>query len=155
MTMKPLSKRDKLLSDIPLKKFQKRSNPCPNCKAELERLYHIKPQPYYHCLKCGWETVMFGGFLNSPRDKKRIGRICEELQRLWERYPDQRLGQLLENYVFSPSGMFYCEDDNTEKRIIIATSKELPKSEDELSYAFVLPPLKPPKGKAWKRKVKK
>jgi len=39
---------------------------------------------------------------NGPRDKLRIKRICEELERLWNRYPDQRLGQLLEPPHYKP-----------------------------------------------------
>lgn len=57
----------------------------------------------------------------KPRDPKRIPQILEELKTLWEKCPDQRLGQLLENYVFlngergdKPSiRLFYQEDDTT------------------------------------------
>jgi len=94
---------------------------CPDCKTGMERIRELKPQPYYYCPKCGWETVMFGVFTNGSKDEKRIKRICEELERLWKRYPDQRLGQLLLNYVFPPgkkTDYFYTEDDETEKRII-------------------------------------
>ena len=34
------------------------------------------------------------------RDEKRIGKILKELEKVWKTYPDQRLGQILENYVF-------------------------------------------------------
>ncbi len=56
------------------------------------------------------------------REPERIDRILGKIRRLWHRYPDQRLGQLLENYVF-PSGdlrgastawLFHQEDDGTE-----------------------------------------
>jgi hypothetical protein len=59
------------------------------------------------------------------RDPKRIERICEKLRRLWHECPDQRLGQLIENYVI-PSGnlrgsitcwIFYAEDDETERKL--------------------------------------
>ncbi len=57
------------------------------------------------------------------RDPKRIHRICEKLEKLWNEYEDQRLGQLIENYII-PSGelrgpntcwIFYREDDEAEK----------------------------------------
>jgi hypothetical protein len=55
------------------------------------------------------------------RDLKRIPIILEELRKLWEKCPDQRLGQLLENFVFFHGqvgdkisvGFFYQEDDLT------------------------------------------
>ncbi len=59
------------------------------------------------------------------RDPKRIDRILEKIGKLWKRFPDQRLGQLIENYVI-PSGamrgyatcwIFYAEDDDTEERL--------------------------------------
>jgi len=59
------------------------------------------------------------------RDPDRIDRVCEKLRLLWHRYPDQRLGQLIENYVI-PSGemrgpltswLFQCEDDATEENL--------------------------------------
>ena len=51
------------------------------------------------------------------RDPKRIPTILKGLQRLWEKYPDQRLGQLLENYVFGCGCIFHQEDDVTEEKI--------------------------------------
>jgi len=48
------------------------------------------------------------------RDKKRIKRICEKLEKLWNEYPDMRLGQLLENFVIDVSNVWYWEDTNTE-----------------------------------------
>lgn len=56
------------------------------------------------------------------RDKKRIKKILQKLETLWLLYPDQRLGQLLENYVFykgkrgdvTSVALFYQEDDFTE-----------------------------------------
>ena len=56
------------------------------------------------------------------RDPERIDRMVEKLRTLWHRHPDQRLGQLIENYVI-PSGemrgastawLFYTEDEETE-----------------------------------------
>ena len=48
-----------------------------------------------------------------------------KLEQLWLEFPDQRLGQLLENYVFvngergddTSVALFYQEDDETEERI--------------------------------------
>ena len=36
----------------------------------------------------------------KPRPLERIPLILSALKTIWEKYPDQRLGQLLENYVF-------------------------------------------------------
>ena len=55
------------------------------------------------------------------RDPKRIPRILGKLQRLWEKYPDQRFGQLLENYLIGcpRTGGLGCihhiEDDKWEE----------------------------------------
>lgn len=54
------------------------------------------------------------------REIERIDRILDKLDKLWHKYPDQRLGQLLENYVFGyivPSPLFHVEDDEIEDRI--------------------------------------
>ena len=54
-----------------------------------------------------------------------INRIVEKLRRLWLRHPEQRLGQIIENYVI-PSGslrgsdtcwLFYAGDYQTEKNL--------------------------------------
>jgi hypothetical protein len=67
------------------------------------------------------------------RDINRIERICHDLERLWKQHPDQRLGQLLQNYAFpnrvitvnnSPvriADIFNQEDDETDKKIIMNT----------------------------------
>jgi hypothetical protein len=55
------------------------------------------------------------------KDPKRITVIVEELRKLWEKEPDQRLGQVLENHVFTKGKrgdktsrmMFYQEDNET------------------------------------------
>jgi hypothetical protein len=55
------------------------------------------------------------------KDPKRITVIVEELRKLWEKEPDQRLGQVLENHVFTKGNrgdktsrtFFYQEDDET------------------------------------------
>ena len=56
------------------------------------------------------------------RDLKRIERIMYKIGKLWVRFPDQRLGQLLENYVFGYNAItnkqiFHIEDDDTEKQL--------------------------------------
>ena len=55
------------------------------------------------------------------RNPERIKRICKKLEKLWLQHPDIRLGQLLENYVFTKGKrgketcfLFYQEDDETE-----------------------------------------
>ncbi len=57
------------------------------------------------------------------RNPERIKRICKKLEKLWKKSPDMRLGQLLENYVFTHGErgdttsirLFFQEDDETEK----------------------------------------
>jgi hypothetical protein len=50
------------------------------------------------------------------RDIARIKRITDKLARVWELgAPDQRLGQLLQNYVFGRVDPFFQEDDRTEE----------------------------------------
>ena len=54
------------------------------------------------------------------RDPKRIARICKLLQKVWMEVPEQRLGQLLENYIFGHHErgcIFLQEDDLTEKNL--------------------------------------
>lgn len=51
------------------------------------------------------------------RNPDRIGKILERLGILWNYYPDQRLGQLLSNYVFGRGDIFFPEDDETLKNI--------------------------------------
>lgn len=64
------------------------------------------------------------------RDFNRIDKICDLLKVLWKQHPDQRLGQLLENYVFPSVEMkqggrtaliFFQEDEETFSRIILNT----------------------------------
>ena len=83
--------------------------------------------------------------VKKMRDPKRIPKILTELDLLWRKYPDQRLGQLLENYVFpnilvkkvdvlgklepntptlKVAWMFFQEDDETLKKL-----RELNKNE--------------------------
>lgn len=52
------------------------------------------------------------------RDPYRIYRILEQLQILWEKNPDMRLGQLLQNFGgWLPNDYYYFEDDDLEKEL--------------------------------------
>lgn len=56
------------------------------------------------------------------RDPERIARIINKLHQVWERHPDFRLCQLLDNTVRSHSDtfskdFFYVEDGDLEKRL--------------------------------------
>lgn len=50
------------------------------------------------------------------RDKDRIGITLEELRKLWEKYPDLRLGQFLLNVINNPA-LYYIEDDELINRL--------------------------------------
>jgi len=46
------------------------------------------------------------------RKKTRIKKILKIIEEKWNEYPDQRLGQLLQNYFGYPRGdIFFVEDD--------------------------------------------
>jgi hypothetical protein len=51
------------------------------------------------------------------RDFNRIDEILTDIRVLWINYPDMRLGQLLENFVFDKDTMFYQEDDVTDEKL--------------------------------------
>ena len=53
------------------------------------------------------------------RDISRIPRMVESLERLWIKFPDWRIGQLIENIKsFSEKeDLYYMEDDEFEKLI--------------------------------------
>ena len=51
------------------------------------------------------------------RDFNRIDEILADIRTLWTNYPDMRLGQLLENFVFDKDTMFYQEDDVTDENL--------------------------------------
>ena len=48
------------------------------------------------------------------RDCKRIPKILKELERIWNKHPDLRFGQLIINIGISPDslGFWNLEDDN-------------------------------------------
>jgi hypothetical protein len=53
--------------------------------------------------------------LGTPEELRAqdINNIIENLKLLWLKYPDQRLGQLLENYVLDISDSFHQSDEGT------------------------------------------
>lgn len=52
------------------------------------------------------------------RDVNRIYDILVKLQDLWEQYPDQRLGQIISNYLVNDNeDIFYIEDDEISQRL--------------------------------------
>ena len=51
------------------------------------------------------------------RDVNRIDEMLTNLYTLWINYPDMRLGQLLENFIFDKDTMFYQEDDVTDEKL--------------------------------------
>lgn len=52
------------------------------------------------------------------RDPNRIPRILAEIQRIWKRYPDLRLGQLLEN------GKYNIDDADRMKASVTPTFQQ-------------------------------
>ena len=61
------------------------------------------------------------------RDPKRIPEILHEVQRVWEAFPDLRLGQLLLNCVSDPA-LYYIEDEDLVHRLLemsYNTAKEI------------------------------
>lgn len=51
------------------------------------------------------------------RDPKRIKRILEKLELVWDKRPDMRLGQLIHNYTGVKYDIFYMEDDVLESAL--------------------------------------
>jgi len=51
------------------------------------------------------------------RDPKRIPKILKEIEKVWEKYPDMRLGQLITN-VIEEEFLFYIEDESLVKELI-------------------------------------
>jgi len=58
------------------------------------------------------------------REKARIKRITKLLEKLWLIYPDQRLGQLLINYILPESDIWRQEDDITEHMFVTQLDKK-------------------------------
>ena len=59
------------------------------------------------------------------REEKRIERILEKLKTLWKLVPDERLGQVFENYLLSNKNrgdatsveLFFTEDNIYEEKL--------------------------------------
>lgn len=52
------------------------------------------------------------------RDVNRIYDILVKFQDLWEQYPDQRVGQIISNYLVNDKeDIFYIEDDELSQRL--------------------------------------
>ena len=51
------------------------------------------------------------------RDPERIPEVLHDIQRVWEAFPDMRLGQLLLNVVADPA-LYYLEDDELVHRLL-------------------------------------
>lgn len=49
------------------------------------------------------------------RDPKRVDRILEKIKKIWKRYPDLRLFQLLGNCLPTNGDHYYVDDDIIEK----------------------------------------
>lgn len=73
------------------------------------------------------------------RDLKRIKRLCRLLEEVWSHFPQQRLGQLLLNFVFGSYGrdhhIYNKEDDEVEQILKLFMEKfnefkELPRREE-------------------------
>jgi hypothetical protein len=47
---------------------------------------------------------------NTMRDPNRIEKVLNDIERIWKRFPDLRLGQLLLNVARDPL-LYYLEDD--------------------------------------------
>jgi hypothetical protein len=56
------------------------------------------------------------------RDPARIDRMCELLRQLWQRHPDQRMGQLIGNLltVMQDPGIAHIEDARLERKLTAA-----------------------------------
>jgi uncharacterized protein YihD (DUF1040 family) len=61
-----------------------------------------------------------------PRDPARIDEMLEMLGKLWKRYPDLRLGQLIVNLVSpsSPCSEIFNREDDKLKEAILARMEE-------------------------------
>ena len=61
---------------------------------------------------------MIMGLWSEDRDPKRIGRILEKIERLWEDSPDLRFGQFIQNIFGSAikdQPIYFKEDNEIEK----------------------------------------
>lgn len=51
------------------------------------------------------------------RDPNRIPNVLRDVQRVWEAFPDMRLGQLLLNVAEDPA-LYYMEDEELVHRLL-------------------------------------
>lgn len=51
------------------------------------------------------------------RNPKKITRILKKVEKLWKKYPDLRLGQLIMNLAYDNIDPYYMEDKKLETRI--------------------------------------
>jgi len=61
---------------------------------------------------------MIMGLWSEDRDPKRIGRILEKIEKLWENSPDLRFGQFMQNIFGSAikdQPIYFKEDDEVEE----------------------------------------
>lgn len=54
----------------------------------------------------------------NMRDVDRIDILCENLCKLWHHFPDQRLGQLISNFIITDPDIFFQEDDVSIEKIM-------------------------------------
>ena len=57
------------------------------------------------------------------RDEKRIPRVLKELEELWVKYPDLRLGQLIGNVV-EDVALYYIEDEDLVRMLQLYYEEE-------------------------------
>jgi uncharacterized protein YihD (DUF1040 family) len=56
-------------------------------------------------------------FNPTPRDPDRIPKVLSKIEKLWQKSPDLRLGQLLGNCANSELKLYYMEDDVLLRRL--------------------------------------
>jgi len=78
------------------------------------------------------------------RDPKRIKRILKEIERVWIKFPDFRLGQLLVNAVTDDCCIFYLEDEKLVSllRDFDSRMRELQREENHKRRTDVVWPYK-------------
>lgn len=54
--------------------------------------------------------------MKSMRNPERINEILAALGKVWQRYPDLRLGQLVLNVIKDPA-LYYIEDEDLIKKL--------------------------------------
>jgi hypothetical protein len=83
------------------------------------------------------------------RDPARIDNILDGIRVLWKRYPDMRLGQLLETYAWpkAPGGAaYFVEDTDVQSGLLEAVSKMTATTEERKAWATAMNDMNPKKG---------